>query len=467
MRPGFYTFANFFLGLAVAMSVFNSTIHFLIGDNLFILNSFKYWYLIENVVSLTGTLFLLRYYYYKKYRTVFWTAIIAGLTTLCCSTLIYSLLLLYRQLQSFYGPMLLITIVAGIVNSGFLIFSDSGKSVWLKWAGILSGFAAVIVLTINIYLFSDPGNLLTESLKKINNSALWIGSLVPVLFILNFRNESKFSNTKEVSRRDLYLENWLGLACISCLGFALFFGANVASQSYDVTHVSKEAKALAMPFESKYYASNDGDTLMYRLMKPLNYDPKKDYPMVVCLPYACAEDNVRQIWGCPPAQWLSQEENRKKYPAFLFVPRCPKGTGWGAVANTPSIEKLALEAIASLVKEPQIDEKRVYVTGISRGGYGSWHFIGTHPELFAAAVPICGGDEPVLGKKMVDVAVWAFHGAKDRNVPVTGSRDLIASIRNSGGNPRYTEFPDLEHDIWEKVKATPGLLDWLFNQKQK
>jgi predicted peptidase len=107
------------------------------------------------------------------------------------------------------------------------------------------------------------------------------------------------------------------------------------------------------------------------------------------------------------------------------------------------------------------------VTGVSRGGYGSWQFIGTRPDLFAAAVPVCGGGDPTLGKNMVNVAVWAFHGAKDKNVPVSGSRDFIAAIKRSGGNPRYTEFPDLEHAIYANVKTIPGLLDWLFAQKRK
>jgi dipeptidyl aminopeptidase/acylaminoacyl peptidase len=68
---------------------------------------------------------------------------------------------------------------------------------------------------------------------------------------------------------------------------------------------------------------------------------------------------------------------------------------------------------------------------------------------------------------MINVAVWAFHGAKDKNVPVSGSRDIVAAMKRSGGHPRYTEFPSLAHSIYDKVKATPGLLDWMFAQKQK
>jgi len=86
--------------------------------------------------------------------------------------------------------------------------------------------------------------------------------------------------------------------------------------------------------------------------------------------------------------------------------------------------------------------------------------------MFAAAIPISGGGNPALAQNIVDIPVWAFHGRKDRNVPVSGSRDIIQAIKNAGGDPRYTEYPDERHDIWEKVTNTPGLLDWLFAQKR-
>jgi predicted peptidase len=111
-----------------------------------------------------------------------------------------------------------------------------------------------------------------------------------------------------------------------------------------------------------------------------------------------------------------------------------------------------------------IEEKRRYVTGLSRGGYGTWNFICKEPEMFAAAIPVAGGGDPTLAPKAVKVAVWAFHGAMDKNVPVINSRNMINAIKAAGGNPKYTEYPDQGHNIWENVKATPGPLDWLFAQ---
>jgi hypothetical protein len=126
-------------------------------------------------------------------------------------------------------------------------------------------------------------------------------------------------------------------------------------------------------------------------MKPLNYDFRKNYPLIVGLAYTCADDNERQIAGCGPAQWLSEEKNRARYPAFIFVSRCPKGTGWGGVPNNPSIENLALEAITALIKQSRIDKKN---------GVCYWYFkrriwilaFHWHPPL-----PFCGGNTDLWG----------------------------------------------------------------------
>jgi predicted peptidase len=120
-----------------------------------------------------------------------------------------------------------------------------------------------------------------------------------------------------------------------------------------------------------------------------------------------------------------------------------------------------------LENEFTIDKKKRYILGESLGGYGTWHFICRRPDMFAAAVPVCGSGNSDLASKIVDVPIWAFHGKKDRSVPVKGSRDMIESIRNAGGDPRYTEFPEAGHIISSQVYGTPDLLDWLFSQEQE
>jgi predicted peptidase len=180
--------------------------------------------------------------------------------------------------------------------------------------------------------------------------------------------------------------------------------------------------------------------------------------MVVSLPYGGYEASA--------AEALSTDVNRKQYPAFIFVPYCPDGEGWGGIPGYPSLDSLVYETINALA-DPAIDVKRRYVTGLSRGAYGTWQFICTRPDMFAAAMPVSGAGDPKLAPKAVHVAVWAFHGAKDKNVPVSGSRDMIAAIKKAGGHPEYTEFPDEAHNIWDRVSKTPGLWDWLFAQKRE
>jgi predicted peptidase len=191
-------------------------------------------------------------------------------------------------------------------------------------------------------------------------------------------------------------------------------------------------------------------------------------PLVISLPYGGqpGTDKIRQIEGASAAELLSIDSNRQKYPAFLFIPHRPPGAGWGGISSYPPVDSLVYEAITSLDQQYGIDVKRRYVTGISLGGYGTWHFISTRPDLFAAAIPVCGAGDPALVRKMINVHVWAFHGRHDRNVPVSGSRDMIEAFKKTGGNPKYTEFPNKAHNIWYEVTTTPGLLDWLFAQQQ-
>jgi predicted peptidase len=232
-----------------------------------------------------------------------------------------------------------------------------------------------------------------------------------------------------------------------------------SSLSWQETNKIFGQDVLARHYEARAFVKSEGDTLRYQFMKPLDYDPQQKYPLVLCLHHGGTHgtDNFSQL-GADPAPFLAS--NRDKYPAFYLMPQCPKGFGW------QFIDGPIYEIIKELEREFQIDEKRRYVMGISGGGYGSWYFITAKPEMFAAAIPICGGGDPGLAAKIAKVPVWAFHGEDDNLVPVRFSREMIDAIKKSGGNPKYTEYPDAGHNIWNQVVATPGLMDWLFEQKR-
>ena len=230
----------------------------------------------------------------------------------------------------------------------------------------------------------------------------------------------------------------------------------------------ERAQSLAKLFEARTFVNSKGKQLLYRLLIPLENDSSKKYPLVVSLHHGGVHgnDNIAQL-SSEPAPLLSNPVNRTKYPAFLFVPQCPKGSLFGGLLNVNLIDTIVFEAISALEKEFNIDTTRRYVAGISGGGFGSWHFISTHPGMFAAAIPICGGGDPKLAKQIIDVPVWVFHGEKDTDVPVRFARDMIEAIKKEGGNPKYTEFAGAAHYIWDRVESTPGLLDWLFAQKRR
>lgn len=291
------------------------------------------------------------------------------------------------------------------------------------------------------------------------------------LIYLEFLKE-KETTSYEVTSNQKPIVSFMNLgAFVTILGM-LNFGYKLTNDalwlSENPNQVGKHLEKIAQPFEARTFVNSKGDTLRYRLLKPMDYDSTKKYPIVLSLhgSSGCGTDNVKQVAAAVTPKLLSGTINRTKFPAFIYVPQCPRQYNWGGITGQQAIDSLVLEGMIALEKKFSIDINRRYITGISLGGYGTWHLIATRPELFAAAIPICGGGNPASGQNMVGVPIWAFHGAKDKNVPVSGSRNLIQAIKNVGGNPRYTEYPEEAHHIGDKVIATPGLLEWLFAQKR-
>jgi poly(3-hydroxybutyrate) depolymerase len=136
----------------------------------------------------------------------------------------------------------------------------------------------------------------------------------------------------------------------------------------------------------------------------------------------------------------------------------------GSAAKDPSTPaRLALAALESLRKEFNLDPKRLYLTGLSMGGYGTWDLIARHPPLFAAAVPVCGGADESTAPTIKDLPIWCFHGGADKTVPPQRSQNMIAALKAAGGDPHYTEYPGVGHNSWDKAYAEPDLPKWLFS----
>jgi predicted peptidase len=255
---------------------------------------------------------------------------------------------------------------------------------------------------------------------------------------------------------------------------ALFAGAVLAGAPLFARAEPKEGTQM---LQKMTYTDADGNTLPYRLLKPLNYNPKEKYPLVVFLHGAGerGDDNDKQlVHGVP--EFLTPE-NRKDYPCFLIAPQCPEGKKWVEVdwsaqshkepqePSEPMRQTLGL--IDQMQKDYPIDAKRIYVTGLSMGGFGTWDVIARKPDLFAAAVPICGGADESTATKIVKIPIWAFHGAQDPAVRVSRTRNMIAALKKAGGEPKYTEYPDEGHASWVPAYKDAAMMKWLFAQKKE
>jgi predicted peptidase len=225
-------------------------------------------------------------------------------------------------------------------------------------------------------------------------------------------------------------------------------------------------------FLAKTYQNADGETMPYRLFVPASYDKKKKYPLVLWLHGGAGRgrDNSRQIseGNQIGSHVWTEPRNQMKHPCFVLAPQCPPNEVWATVATAEPTKQmqLVLELLKDLQKEFSIDPQRLYVAGQSMGGFGTWSVITQHPGLFAAAIPICGGGDVSKASRLIETPIWAFHGEKDEAVSVSRSRQMIETIKQAGGKPRYTECKDAGHVIWEKVFSEPELLSWTFAQKR-
>jgi predicted peptidase len=158
----------------------------------------------------------------------------------------------------------------------------------------------------------------------------------------------------------------------------------------------------------------------------------------------------------------------EQVPAIIVLPQCRKGLYW----PDPKMERMVMAALDETVKEFNADSKRLYLTGVSMGGYGAWAMAAKAPEKFAAVVAICGGSPLSTGDRFAPIArrvgnmpAWVFHGENDRVVPVSESRQMVAALKSAGSNRvRYNEYKGVGHNVWLNVLSESELLPWILAQ---
>lgn len=228
-------------------------------------------------------------------------------------------------------------------------------------------------------------------------------------------------------------------------------------------------------FEARMFKGAGDQTLPYRLLSPKQIKPGEKYPLVLFFHGAgeCGADNEKQLLHA--MNDFASDEIMEKYPAFVVAPQCPEGqqwvdTPWSADSHTMKEKptdslRQSLELVDVLIKELPIDTRRLYLTGLSMGGFGVWDAIQRHPDRFAAAVIVCGGGDPAYAKKMKHLPVWVFHGDSDAAVKPNRSREMVQALRKAGGTPKYTEYQGVGHDSWTATYADPQMYAWLFAQQ--
>lgn len=230
-------------------------------------------------------------------------------------------------------------------------------------------------------------------------------------------------------------------------------------------------------FEPREFQGEGGKVLKYRLLKPLGYNPNKIYPVVIFLHGAGerGDDNTAQLkHGMAD---FCKQSRREKNPCYVIAPQCPTNEKWANIdwsaeggvklpAEASDSMKLTLGVVDAMLEDAAIDKNRIYITGLSMGGYGTWDAIARRPEFFAAAMPICGGGDPATAEKIKNIPISCFHGGADKVVVPEKSRVIINAIKEAGGSPLYTEYEGVGHDSWTPTFAADATHDWLFAQRR-
>lgn len=248
-----------------------------------------------------------------------------------------------------------------------------------------------------------------------------------------------------------------------------------ANQNKPTANASGEPIDVSKLFEAREYTGQNGQSLKYRLLKPINYEEGKKYPLVLFLHGAGerGDDNTKQL--VHGAKDFAEEGRRKEFPAFIVAPQCPTGKRWSEVdwskdsstlPESPS-DAMALvkELLDEMIDNSQVDTNRIYITGLSMGGYGTWDAIARYPNFFAAAIPICGGGDPGTVERFKSTPIWCFHGDEDQAVKVTRSREMVDALKKINGDVKYTEYPGVGHNSWTVTYANPEIYTWLFSKK--
>ena len=252
--------------------------------------------------------------------------------------------------------------------------------------------------------------------------------------------------------------------CMAGVVLMMTLTDGVAGDAYEERTVTVEEEGREVDFR-------------YRLLRPAAIEPGGKYPLVLFLHGAGERgtDNEKQLKYLPT--WLAEPRLRRTHACFVLAPQCRDDGKWvegnwsdktaASQKPEPTVDlAAAVAALEDVMKAEPVDPDRVYLTGLSMGGYGSWDLAARMPGRFAAVIPICGGGDETTAAKLAKLPIWCFHGADDEVVPAARSRSMVEAVKAAGGNVKYTEFEGVKHDSWTPAYRDPATLEWLFRQRR-
>ena len=220
-------------------------------------------------------------------------------------------------------------------------------------------------------------------------------------------------------------------------------------------NIFSQNDAINYPVQMEKEFQTTDYLMKYLLYLPEGYDARDNWPLMIFL-HGSGErgDDLELVKKHGPPK-LAYEMS---LPFVIVSPQCPEGKRW-------ETEPL-IELIDHILSELPVERQKIYLTGLSMGGFGTWNLAAAFPDYFAAIVPICGGGNPSDACKMKDIPAWVFHGQDDKVVPVEKSQEMVDALKNCGGRVKFTVYPDTGHDSWTKTYANPKLYEWLLNQNK-
>jgi predicted peptidase len=240
----------------------------------------------------------------------------------------------------------------------------------------------------------------------------------------------------------------------------VLFGGCATTETEHVVSASTGASASAATGFINKTLNVGGKSLAYAVYVPRDYDASKSWPLVIFL-HGMGERGSDGLAQTDVGIGRAIRKNPDRFTCIVAMPQCPGDSQWNERHD------IIAETIARSVADYSIDAKRVYLTGLSMGGYGTWSYGAAHPETFAALVPVCGGGKPEDAPSLAKVPIRVFHGGADSVVKPEASRVMVEAVKAAGGDIAYTEYPDVNHNSWDVTYGNADVIAWLLAQKKK